>query len=389
MKKAIQFGAGNIGRGFIGAVLSRAGYHVTFVDVNKNVIDAINKEGRYTVHVKDVECEEILITDVSAVLSNTNQIVDEIATADIITTAVGLGILRFIAPAIADGISERKRQGLEFPLNIIACENGIRATSQLKKLVYGYLADDEKEWCASHVGFADSAVDRIVPPIPTIDPIDIVVEKFYEWVIEKNALVGPALDIPGVILADNILAYNERKLFTLNTGHSMAAFLGQAAGYHTIGKAISDEKIFSNVRAVMQQSGEGLVRKFGFDHEKHFQYIETILNRFQNPFMSDEVTRVGRQPLRKLSRNDRFVEPMMIARSYGLPYDRFVLGIAAALCFENPGDPETVEMHEMIGSMGLKGAILKITSLDPEDPVVDEIIHVVEVRFRSNYSKVN
>lgn len=388
MKKAIQFGAGNIGRGFIGAVLSRAGYHVTFADVNKEVIETINKEGCYTVHIKDVECKDVLITDISAVLSTSDAIVDEIVSADIITTAVGLGILKFVAPAIAGGLHARRKAGVNTPINVIACENGIRATSQLKKIVYESLDEEDVKWCDEHVGFADCAVDRIVPPIPTEDPIDIVVEEFFEWVIEKNALVGPTPQIEGVILADNILAYNERKLFTLNTGHSMAAFLGQAFGYHTIGQAIADKDIFMNVRAVMQQSGEGLVRKFGFDHDGHFKYIETILKRFQNPYLSDEVTRVGRQPLRKLSRNDRFVEPMMIARSYGLPYDKFVLGIAAALCFENPADGETVKMHEMIESKGVRNAVLEITSLESGDVVVDEIVSLVESRMK-RYGKVN
>lgn len=53
MKKAIQFGAGNIGRGFIGALLAEAGYHVVFADVNEAVIDKINADGTYTVHVMD------------------------------------------------------------------------------------------------------------------------------------------------------------------------------------------------------------------------------------------------------------------------------------------------------------------------------------------------
>ena len=62
MKKAIQFGAGNIGRGFIGAVLEQAGYHVVFADVNAAVIDKINEDHCYTVHVMDVECVEQKIT---------------------------------------------------------------------------------------------------------------------------------------------------------------------------------------------------------------------------------------------------------------------------------------------------------------------------------------
>ena len=128
MKRAIQFGAGNIGRGFIGAVLSEAGYHVVFADVNMEVIDRINKDGAYTVHIMDVESRDVRISNISGVDSGGGEIVDEIVRAEIITTAVGLRILPFIAPAIAKGIAARRAAGVGEPLNVIACENGIRAT---------------------------------------------------------------------------------------------------------------------------------------------------------------------------------------------------------------------------------------------------------------------
>ena len=178
MKRAIQFGAGNIGRGFIGAVLSEAGYHVVFADVNQQIIDRINEDGAYTVHIMDVESRDVRITNISGVNSGSDAIVDEIVRAEMITTAVGLRILPYIAPAIAKGIAARRAAGVESPLNIVACENGIRATSQLKEEVYKHLAAEDAEWAAAHVGFADCSVDRIVPPVRSENPIDVVVENF-------------------------------------------------------------------------------------------------------------------------------------------------------------------------------------------------------------------
>ena len=107
MKRAIQFGAGNIGRGFIGAVLSEAGYHVVFADVNMEVIDRINKDGAYTVHIMDVESRDVRISNISGVDSGGGEIVDEIVRAEIITTAVGLRILPFIAPARTASVPPR------------------------------------------------------------------------------------------------------------------------------------------------------------------------------------------------------------------------------------------------------------------------------------------
>ena len=124
----------------------------------------------------------------------------------------------------------------------------------------------------------------------------------------------------------------------------------------------------------MQQSGEGLVRKFGFDHDAHFAYIEKIIRRFSNPYLRDECRRVGREPLRKLSPNDRLVLPLMTAKGFGLPYDKLVLAIAAALRFDNPEDPQSVEMLSCIRTEGLEYAIIKYTGIASGDALVGEIV---------------
>lgn len=371
--KAIQFGAGNIGRGFIGAVLSQAGYELVFADVVEELLEQINTRKEYTVHVSDHNSYDIPVKGVRAVNSGSSEAVSEIADADIITTAVGLRILKFVAPTIAKGLAARKAAGVEKPLNIIACENGLRATSQLKELVMAQLEPEVAAWVPAHVGFPDAAVDRIVPPVRCEVPLDVAVEEYFEWDVERSSFVGPVPDIAGMTPVDNLLAYVERKLFTLNTGHATAAYLGKIKGINTIGECVADPEILSNVKAAMQQSGEGLVRKFGFDHDAHFAYIEKILRRFSNPYLRDECDRVGREPLRKLSPNDRIILPLLTAKGFGLPYDKLVLAAGAALHFDNPQDPQSVEMLASIKDEGLEATISKYTGIAASDPLVAEI----------------
>ena len=371
--KAIQFGAGNIGRGFIGAVLSQAGYELVFADVVEELLGQINTRKEYTVHVSDHNSYDIPVKGVRAVNSGSSEAVSEIADADIITTAVGLRILKFVAPTIAKGLAARKAAGVEKPLNIIACENGLRATSQLKELVMAQLEPEVAAWVPAHVGFPDAAVDRIVPPVRCEVPLDVAVEEYFEWDVERSSFVGPVPDIAGMTPVDNLLAYVERKLFTLNTGHATAAYLGKIKGINTIGECVADPEILSNVKAAMQQSGEGLVRKFGFDRDAHFAYIEKILRRFSNPYLRDECDRVGREPLRKLSPNDRIILPLLTAKGFGLPYDKLVLAAGAALHFDNPQDPQSVEMLASIKEEGLEATISKYTGIAASDPLVAEI----------------
>ena len=379
MKKAIQIGAGNIGRGFIGGLLSNAGYHVVFADVNQQVIDKINEDGTYTIHVMDVESSEQVITNISGVNSTTPAMVDEIVEAEIITTAVGLVILPRIAPAIAQGIEKRMAAGVDAYLNIIACENAIKASSQLKEAVYGQLSEEAKAYADKYVGFPDCSVDRIVPPVRCENPIDVVVEAYYEWNVEEASFKGEIPQIEGMNLAGNLMAYIERKLFTLNTGHCITAYLGFLKGYATIDESIADEEIFTVVKSAMTESGMGLVKKHGLDKEAHLKYIDKIINRFKNPYLKDDVVRVGREPLRKLSATDRLAKPTLTAAGYGLPVDHLLVGIAAALHYKNDQDPQSVELQQKVEELGIRGVLKEVSGIEDES-----LLQTIE----ANYSKL-
>ncbi len=366
MEKAIQFGAGNIGRGFIGYLLNKSGYKLVFADVFDNVIDQINGDKTYTIHVKDVENEDIKVEDVSAVNSTRDEIVDEITDASIITTAVGPLNLVKIADKLAQGITKRYEEKSEKYLNIIACENAIKASESLKGYVYEKLEGEVKSYADKFVGFPNCSVDRIVPPSKNENPLDVTVENYYEWNVEEAGFKGEIPKIKGMNLVGNLEAYIERKLFTLNTGHASTAYLGSLKGYNTIDQSINDTEIEEQVRKIMQESGEALMAKFGFNKEDHFAYIEKIIKRFKNPYLQDDVKRVGREPIRKLSVNERFVKPINTALEYNLPIENLLVGLAAALNFRNEEDKQAVEMQDDIENLGIEKTIEKVTEIKDE-----------------------
>ncbi|MCI5623920.1 mannitol-1-phosphate 5-dehydrogenase, partial [Anaerostipes sp.] len=289
--------------------------------------------------------------------------------------AVGLRILPIIAPSVAKGIIARKEAGSEAYLNIIACENAIKGSSQLKEAVYEHLNDDEKSYADKYVGFPDCSVDRIVPPVRLDNPIDVVVENYYEWNVEEASFKGEVPKIEGMNLADNLMAYIERKLFTLNTGHCITAYLGNYKGYKTIDESIADEEIYTIVKKAMEQSGMALVNKYGFDKEAHFKYIEKIISRFKNPYLVDDTARVGREPLRKLSATDRLAKPTMTALEYNLPVDALLTGIAAALKYNNADDPQSVELQDKIKTLGVKDALKEISGINNET-VLEQVVDI-------------
>ena len=373
MKKAIQFGAGNIGRGFIGSLLSKAGYHVVFADVNTEIIDKINKDKEYTIHVMDTVCSEEKVNDISGVISINNEIYKEIVEAEIITTAVGPVVLPRIAPTIAKGIALRKENGVKNYLNIIACENAIKASSQLEEEVKKYLTKDEVDYLEEFVGFPNCSVDRIVPPVKSENILDVVVENYYEWNVEEKAFKGEIPKIEGMNLVDNLMAYIERKLFTLNTGHAITAYFGYLKGYETIEESIKDEVIYDFVKKAMIESGKGLIAKYNFDEEAHYKYINKIIDRFKNPYLKDDVARVGREPLRKLNENDRLIKPLITARGFNINTDNLLLGVGAALHYDNKEDSQSVQLQSLINEKGIKASLAEISKISGDTDVLDKV----------------
>jgi len=362
--KALHFGAGNIGRGFIGPLLIESDYHVVFVDIDKDIIDELNEQTSYHVHIIGSEGRSRHISSFSGVLSHSDDVIHELAdpSVRIVTTAVGVGVLAKLSSTIARGLQARRKADAG-PLNIIACENMVRQTTELSRWVDQHLSPEDKPWVDQHIGFASCSVDRIVPPgEPTRNSLDVHVEEFHEWIVDEDALRAPIVPkVKGMDLTGDLDAYVERKIFTLNCGHAIAAYLGYIKRYTTVDEAIQDPQIYSVVRGAMEEGGAALVKKHNFDSAAHAAYIESILKRIADRNLADAVVRVGRQPLRKLAPTDRLVGPANLARMYGLPVDNLMRGIAAAFLFNVEEDEQSVVLQNEVKRAGIATAVAETT----------------------------
>ena len=380
MKQAIMFVAGNIGRGFIGLLLERAGYHVLFADVVAPLVDEINRRGEYVVHVVADECTDETVRNISAISSLDPALTEEIVGSELITTAVGLTILPRIAPNIAAGIRARRTAGVTAPLHIIACENAIRGTSQLRRHVEEHLDEADRAYAAQYVGFLDCEVDRIVPPFRrepgAPDMIDVTVERSFEWTVEKGNLKGE-LEIPGMQKVDTLDAYLERKLFAFNGAHAVTAYLGEHKGLDTLRASIEDPEIEAVVAGLQSECSAMLVMRHGFSAGDMAEYCRVTRERFANPHLKDEPVRVGREPLRKLAATDRLVRPMTLAMEYGLPVDCYMTGIAAALHHSDPNDAQSVQLRELVAGKGVRAALEEISGI----PAASETAKRIEAEY--------
>jgi mannitol-1-phosphate 5-dehydrogenase len=372
---AVHFGAGNIGRGFIGGLLHDAGYEVCFVDVNTEIVKLLNEKKEYKIVLANQEREEQLITGVSAVnsIANPERVIEMIAGADLVTTAVGPNILGIISDLVYKGLKKRS-EAVEAPLNIIACENMIGGSAFLKEKVYEKAAAEEKAQFDKLFAFPNAAVDRIVPNQTNDDPLMVLVEPFYEWVVDASAMIGDVPNIGGVKFVEDLAPYIERKLYTVNTGHASIAYLGYLNGFHAIDKAVRSEVINQVVSGALKETGEVIIEKYGFDQDDHLDYINKILSRFENPFIIDDVTRVGRSPLRKLGKDDRLFGPALsFFELFKEVPENLTHVIAAALLFDVEEDGEAVELKNKVEASGAANTLSEITGLDKNHPIILQV----------------
>lgn len=378
---AVHFGGGNIGRGFIAEILNQNDYGITFVDVIDDLIDRINSAQSYKITEVGVKGESTkTITNYRAINSKYDMqgVIDAIADADIVTCAVGPNVLKFIAKPIAQGITKRTKSR---PLAVIACENMINATDALKELI-----TDEKNMTPevlkdlpSKAEFGNSAIDRIVPTQPSDANLDVVIEHFYEWCVETPGFKSGHPKIDGIHWVDDLEPFIERKLFTVNTSHATAAYFGYYKNIKTIHQAMADPEIKKEVYDALEETAHLIVKKHGISTEEQQKYVDTIIERISNPHLEDVPARVGRAPLRKLGRKERFIGPAAQLAEKGFDVKALMQGVEMALRFQNvEGDEESVELAKILEEMSADDATTKLTGLQKDHPLYPKVLERVK-----------
>lgn len=398
MKKAVMYGAGNIGRGFIGQLFSESGYEVTFIDVNTEIINKLNRDGGYPVVVlSGTESREIRVFNVRGINgTDIEKVAEAIAEADIMATAVGVNVLPRIAKPIAEGLKKRWQSGRMDPLNIIICENLLDANHFLAKLIKQELDENQFNRFDELVGLVEASIGRMVPVMtPEMQAGNILrvcVEEYGELPVDKDGFKGGIPKIKNMQPSSPFAFYIQRKLFIHNMGHALAAYLGRLKGCQYIWEAMEDPWIKLAVLRAMQDSAKALSREHGIKLEIILEHVEDLIYRFGNKQLGDTVNRVGNDIKRKLSPNDRLVGAANLCAAHGINPANICLGIAAALRFDamnaSLNDGSAVIMEEG------PGAVLMSLCALPENGIIFEItlelynmlddfsnIHAVTVRI--------
>jgi mannitol-1-phosphate 5-dehydrogenase len=334
--KAVVIGAGRIGCGLAGQLLRASGYEVTFVTRDPQVVENLNRNGCYHVLLtSSSRSEKLTVEGVKALaISNEAAVVEALAQAEVIVTAVCSQNLPAIAPLIAQGLALRSSAA-----NVIAFENMPSVGACLRRLVASYMGED-----VDRHGFSGAVIGRVVTrrvgEPAEAGPFTFIGDSVEDFIVDRTALRGALPEIRGMKLVDNYQPWVLRKLYTFSAGHATAAYLGWLKGYHYIHTAIRDKEIRQAVLTAMREGQRGLAAKYGPEFGGSAEELKAIVARFENAAINDPIVRVARDPHRKLGADERLVGAALLAEQAGVIPEQLAMVTAAALCFSSSGQAQ-------------------------------------------------
>ena len=375
--KAVMYGGGNIGRGFIGALLSQSGYQVTFIDVAEPVVQALQEKNTYPVRYVSTEgYEDVWIKNVTSVNGNDAEAAsDAIAQCDIMATAVGARILKFIVPNIVAGLRKRWAMG-KGTLNIIICENLMDANKVLEQMLKEQLTEAEQKIFDETVGLVEASIGRMVPvqteEMKAGEPMRVCVEKYGFLPVDKDAFKGEIPEITNMVPFAPFDFYIKRKLYVHNMGHATCAYLGDILGLDYIYQSIAVPEVRVLVQNAMLESALALHKKYGGSLADLQLHIQDLLGRFTNAALGDTCQRVGGDPARKLGADDRMIGSAKLALEQGITPAYIAVGAAAAI-------RRYLNENEKMQTMENAAEVLQtVSGLQAEKPLTAMILEYYE-----------
>ena len=375
---AVMYGGGNIGRGFIGALLSQSGYRVTFIDVAEPVVKHLQEKQCYPIrYVFSGGHEDVMVENVTAVNGNdTEAASDVIANCDIMATAVGARILKFIVPNIVAGLRKRWAMGNK-PLNIIVCENLMDANLVVEGMIKEQLTEEECKKFDETVGLVEASIGRMVPvqteEMKDGEPMRVCVERYGFLPTDKAAFKGGVPEIKNMVPFAPFDFYIKRKLYVHNMGHATCAYLGDLLKLEYIYQSIDVADVRILVQNAMLESAMALSKKYGVAYEDIVMHITDLLNRFTNAALMDTCARVGGDPGRKLSPDDRLIGSSTLALEVGVTPAYIAVGAAAGL-HRYINEAEGMEQ----GMEAAKQVLFEVSKLDAESELAGMILAMYE-----------
>ena len=372
MNKALHFGAGRIGRGLVGNILHRSGYQILFVDVSDLLVDALNLHRGYPLQVIAPDTESTLFVDRITALSfdQREHIQHAVAECDLISTSIGPRQLPVLAPLLAGGLRRRFAGGKAKPVNIVPFENAYANGDLLRKLVFEYLSEEERGRFSSLCGFPNTTITVTAFDVTRDDPTGLLVgidrPEDRELVADKRGFVAPVPNLVEILMTDQLGRYEDRKMFVAGA-HAIGAYAAHRQAHTIYSKAMQQPELRRVLMGAVEEISVVSQQMHRFSPEEMKRYLDPLIARFCDLRFDDPVSRVAREPKRKLAPQERIVRPARFALQHGLDCDYLVGGIVDAFHYDDPRDKEAQELQKSLAETGWQSTLLEVTGISLEE----------------------
>lgn len=382
---ATIIGGGRIGRGFVASLLERNNVSKTFLDVSDDLVKEFNKEEEYTVHILGNETNNTIIENFEAFnFRDKKALKTEINNADFIFTAVGGKNLRTIGSEIGRQYKNLLREEIVSSFIIVTCENWLTPAADLLSSIVEELNESEKEVFLKNVDVTQGVIRASGTSAPkgeeTSNLLDTWMQDYWTLPIDKSRINNHFVpNWKHFEFNENFGEMLAQKIYTNNTSVALVGYLGYLKGHKYVADSANDDEIEPIFKKCFQEIHQALVHTLGVSTESQKEFAEVAEDKYKDYKIVDDVKRIARDPIRKLSPDDRFIGPAIMAQKAGTKPEAISLGAAAALYFDNPEDSEAVELQKLRKEKGIDYVLDNICGLQNNQELKDMILSSIEV----------
>jgi len=367
----------------VGQLADESGYRLTFIDTDRSLCALLKGRGSYDVQLVSAHPRTVTIGGFAVHHpEETEAIYPDFAAAELLFTSVGPENVKAAAEETRPlFVRWLKETGGTPAKNVFCCENMNRGTSVFRAHLQEGFPAELLPLLERSVGFPDTMIARVVAR--PHDPLLLLGEEYSEWTAEKSAVRGAALStVKTLQLVDGQERYLQRKLYIHNTGHATFGYLGFLKGYRYVHEAGLDPSIMDICQRAIEESGWAIEKEHGFSADVIRAYRASLTEKCMLPQLPDELTRVVRDPVRKLGPEERFFGPISLRIRHGRQPRFLLYPVAAALMARIPGDPSSDALLSAMAGGGVAAA-LRLCGAKAPQSVIDGIEAVLpEVRER-------
>jgi mannitol-1-phosphate 5-dehydrogenase len=364
--RAVVIGAGKIGCGYLAPVFHDAGWDVVVAARSEPVLVRMRAAGEIAMRITGGGGTRRV--PVSPVLVGGPAFERAVAGADVIATAVGsAGVVALGAP-LARALAARDKSR---PIDVWVVENADVAAE---------LADAVRRAAAREslplppVGFAGAiAFAAVTQGDWKTSPRPEFVSDTSRWLLVDGERLR--LGMPRLARVGATARYGEHlraKRYVFSAGHALTAFLGHHHGHRFVHEAAVDPRVRVIVESALHSSARAM-----HGDEAGQAAVAWALERYGNAELRDSVQRVARDPIRKLAPDGPLVGPatLVVEATGRAPY-AFAAGIAAALAYRNPADPQSRLLGEMLAKSGVATVLADVCGLDDAHPLARAVLRM-------------